>query len=284
MSAVARRDVLTGGIAFVSLPFGAVAFAHAGEPRCSLNGNFEQGGLVVGKAEAGADVRMDATRLHVSPEGLFAFGLAYDQKKAARLAIRYADGARETKRVVPFRRQYEVQSVTGIPERFVTPSPEEQLRSEREHALVAEVRKRDSDRLWFNERFDWPVNGIISGRFGSQRILNGVPSAPHLGIDIAAGEGALIRAPASASVVIAQEFFFEGNYTLLDHGHGVFTSYLHQSRLLVKVGDEIARGAALGLVGRTGRATGPHLHWGMNWFQLRLDPSLSTRSPAPTKA
>jgi len=252
--------------------------------RIALTGSMEQGSLAIGKVDAGSDVKINGGRVLVSKDGTFAAGFEYDQKSPTSLSAKFPDGTSETRNIVPVPRKYEVQSITGLPEHLVTPSPEEQARIAREHARVAELRKRDSAYDWFREPFDWPANGIISGLFGSQRILNGIPSAPHFGVDIAAPEGTPIHAPAGATVLIADAFFLEGNYTLLDHGHGVFTGYLHQSRQLVKEGDTVTRGQQIGAVGKTGRATGPHLHWAMNWFQVRLDPSLSTRTPAPAKA
>ena len=124
----------------------------------------------------------------------------------------------------------------------------------------------------------------MSGVFGSYRIDNGKPMSPHMGVDMANVEGTPIHAPTDAIVALTDDFFLEGGFTLLDHGHGVFTHYMHQSRRDVKVGDQVKRGDVIGKIGKTGRATGPHLHWGMNWFQVKLDPSRSTRTPVPPRA
>lgn len=277
---IGRRLFLAASAALTALP----RFAFAQASRTMLGGSTTQGGLAVGKTEAGAALMLDGKPLHVSPAGDFAFGFAYDQKTPSILAARYADGLTETHDVTPSIRQYEIQSITGLPPKFVAPPPEDEASIKAEHARLAEARTRDSDATWFAEPLDWPAKGIISGVFGSQRILNGVPSAPHFGVDIAGGEGAPIHAPADATVLMAEDFFLEGGFTLLDHGHGVFTEYLHQSKFLVKPGDAVARGQQIGNIGHTGRATGPHLHWAMNWFQVRLDPSLSTRTPAPDRA
>jgi murein DD-endopeptidase MepM/ murein hydrolase activator NlpD len=277
---IERRLFLAASAALTALP----RFAFAQTSRTTLGGSAMQGGLAVGKTEAGAAIMLDGKPLHVSPVGDFAFGFSYDQKTPSVLAARYADGLTETRDVTPAVRQYEIQSITGLPPKFVQPSPEDEARIKAEHARLAEARTRDSDATWFATPLDWPAKGIISGVFGSQRILNGVPSAPHFGVDIAGGESASIHAPANATVLMAEDFFLEGGFTLLDHGHGVFTEYLHQSKFLVKAGDTVARGQQIGNIGHTGRATGPHLHWAMNWFQVRLDPSLSTRTPAPDRA
>ena len=227
---------------------------------------------------------LDGETLHVSEDGRFAFGFDFDRTKPVVLAADYSDGTSETRSVSPVVRHYEIQSITGLPEAYVTPPPDILERIKREHAIVAEARKRDSDERGFASAFDWPAAGILSGVFGSQRILNGKPMAPHFGVDIAAPVGTPIHAPADGVVLVSQDFYLEGGFTLLDHGHGVSTAYMHQSVRKVSEGERVARGSVIGLVGQTGRATGPHVHWGMNWFQVRLDPSRSTATPAPPKA
>lgn len=278
---IARRAFLAASAALAACPRAAFAAAS----RLALTGSFEQGSLVLGKVDAGTRIAIDGTMVHVSPAGDFAFGFAYDQRKPCVIAARFTDETRETRIVEPVARQYEIQRITGLPEKFVTLPPEVLDRRKREVAMIAAAHARDSDLDWFTEKFDWPVAGIISGPFGSQRILNGKAMAPHFGVDIAARAGTPIAAPAPARVALAgPDFYLEGGLTILDHGHGVTTSYLHQSRQAVKVGDNVVRGQVIGEVGMTGRATGPHLHWGFNWFQIRLDPSRSARTPAPARA
>ncbi|HEY1709150.1 MAG TPA: M23 family metallopeptidase [Rhizomicrobium sp.] len=272
--------------AFLGTALAALPFAARGDDAASrivLTGTMEQGSLVVGKTAPGSKVSLDGKPLGVGPNGYFTFGFAFDQKAACALAAHFPDGTTESRDLTPVARQYEVQAINGLPEKFVSPPKEIEARVQREHALVAEARTHVTDAEWFADPFEWPAHGIISGQFGSQRVLNGKPSAPHFGVDIAAGEGGEIRAPTDAIVALAEQFYLEGGYTMLDHGHGVFTGYLHQSKQLVKRGDSVKRGQVIGLVGRTGRATGPHLHWAMNWFQVRLDPSRSTRTPTASK-
>jgi murein DD-endopeptidase MepM/ murein hydrolase activator NlpD len=278
---IARRAFLAASAALAAYPRAAFAVAS----RLALTGSFDQGGLVLGKVDAGSRIAIDGTMVHVSSAGNFAFGLGYDQKKPCVIAARFTGETRESRIVQPVARQYEIQRITGLPEKFVTLPPEVLERRKREVAMIAAAHARDSDLDWFTEKFDWPVAGIISGTFGSQRILNGKAMAPHFGVDIAARTGTPIAAPAPARVALAgPDFYLEGGLTILDHGHGVTTSYLHQSRQAVKVGDNVVRGQVIGEVGMTGRATGPHLHWGLNWFQIRLDPSRSARMPAPARA
>jgi murein DD-endopeptidase MepM/ murein hydrolase activator NlpD len=246
-----------------------------------LSGTLEQGSLVIGRVPAGSSVTLDGALLHVSQDGVFAFGFAFDQSAPAQLVARFPDGTEERREIAPVVRKYDIQRISGLPEPLVTPPAEAQERIQKEHALVAEARKLDTDGLGFTQPFDWPTAGVISGVFGSQRILNGEPKAPHFGVDIAAPEGSPIRAPAEGTVAICGDYYLEGGFTMIDHGHGVSTCYFHQSKRIAKQGDRVLRGDLIGLVGQTGRATGPHVHWGMNWFQMRLDPSRSTLAPAP---
>jgi murein DD-endopeptidase MepM/ murein hydrolase activator NlpD len=281
---IPRRIFVTNAIALSVLPRAALALPSP--PSFSLRGTREQGSLLVGKLVAPAEVTVDGKSLSVSPEGYFAFGIEYDQTAGLRLStVNKRDGTTTNSVIAPIARKYEVQVVNGLPERTVSPSPKEIERIKHENALVAKVRTRDTAGIGFSEVFDWPVPGIISSFFGSQRKLNGQLQAPHFGVDIAAPASTPIHAPADGTITLAEpEFFLTGVTTVLDHGHGVFTSYVHQNTLKVAVGQAVKRGDIIGLVGMKGRATGPHLHWGLNWFQMRLDPSLSTRTPAPAKA
>lgn len=278
---IPRRRFLAGSSALAVLPYRVLA---AEAPRLTLSGPLEQGSLVIGTAR-GAAVTVGSTDVSVSPEGIFAFGLNYDQTKSSVITAKFADGKVETRDCTPVIRKYDIQHVNGLPQKFVTPPPDVLERIRRENALVAEARKRDTQATDFVQPFDWPAKGIISGTFGSQRIDNGTPMAPHFGVDIAAPANSPIHAPADGIVSLAEpDFYLTGGTTMLDHGHGVSTVYIHQNELKVKRGDGVKRGDLIGLVGMKGRATGPHLHWGMNWFQMRLDPSRSTATPAPAKA
>jgi murein DD-endopeptidase MepM/ murein hydrolase activator NlpD len=269
----------------LALAPGCMAAPSSSGSRLSLSGSLKQGSLVIGRTEPHTRVLVNKTPVLVSDTGLFAFGFDYDQKKPTAVVVQYADRSSETRFVQPIARTYEIQRINGLPEKFVSPPSDIQKRIDDENARIAKARERDTPGTAFAEPFDWPTNGIISSVFGSQRILNGVPKAPHFGVDIAAPEGTPIHAPADATVSLAEpDFYLTGGTTVLDHGHGVFTMYIHQSALRVAVGQMVKRGDLVGLVGMKGRATGPHLHWGMNWFQMKLDPSLSTRTPVPAKA
>jgi murein DD-endopeptidase MepM/ murein hydrolase activator NlpD len=239
---------------------------------------------MLGRVPDGATVTMNGNNLKIL-KGLFAFGIGRDDLEPILVRVVFPDGRSEEAMIDPIARAYETQVITGLPEEMVTPPPDMLERIAREAAMVREVRRRNTDQIWFAERLDWPAQGPISGVYGSGRLLNGKPRTPHWGVDIAAPEGWPVRAPAPAIVSLAEpDFYLSGATIILDHGHGVSTAYLHLSRLDVKAGDAPKRGDLIGAVGKSGRATGPHLHWGLNWFQVRLDPSLAASSPAPTRA
>jgi murein DD-endopeptidase MepM/ murein hydrolase activator NlpD len=277
---ISRRALLASGGALTVMAFSA----RATSSRVTLSGTMEQGSLIVGRTEPRARVLFDSDPLHVSPEGLFACGLEWNRTEAAHLSVQFADGTSESHEIAPVVRTYNVQHVNGLPPNTVTPPADVLERIHREAEMIGDARRKDSDAVWFAEPFDWPAPGVMSGVFGSQRIDNGQPMSPHMGVDMANIEGTPIHAPANATVSISDDYYLDGGFTLLDHGHGVSTSYLHQSKRLVKPGDVILRGQVIGLIGMTGRATGPHLHWAMNWFQVKLDPSRSTRTPVPPRS
>jgi murein DD-endopeptidase MepM/ murein hydrolase activator NlpD len=169
-----------------------------------------------------------------------------------------------------------------VPEATVNPPPDIAARIEREQAKVSAARTRDDDRDDYETAFDWPVQGRVSGVYGSQRVYNGTPKSPHSGLDVAAAKGTPVHAPAAGIVTLAEpDLYLTGGTVLLDHGHGVSSNFLHFSRIDVHVGDRVEKGQVLGLVGATGRATGPHMHWGMNWFGVRVDPQLMLPAAAP---
>ena len=249
--------------------------------RFSLSGSMEQGSLVTGSAPPGSLAALDGRPLRVSADGRFAFGFAPDQTAASLITVRYPDGGGDSRSYTPIVRQYDVQRVNGLPQNTVTPPPEVRERIAREAEAIFLTRLSDTPGRDFLSGLDWPAPGVESGIFGSQRINNGVPGSPHYGVDMAAPTGTPIRAPADGVVSLSDDHYLSGGLTLIDHGQGVSTAYLHQSARLVKAGDVVKRGQRIGLIGATGRATGPHLHWAMNWFQVRLDPSRSTRKPKP---
>ena len=238
-----------------------------------LTGNAVQGGLVIGRVGPGNHVFVDGKSVRVA-DGMFCFGFGRDADKPSILKVVYPKNYEETRAVLPKKRNFHIQRINGLPEKYVSPPKDILERIARDAKIVAEARTKDSDEDWFTEKFDWPAEGPISSVYGSQRILNGEPREAHYGVDIAAPEGTPIHAPVPGVVTLAEELYLSGNTMIIDHGHGVSTCYLHMSRQDVKVGDALKRGVRIGLVGKTGRVTGPHLCWRMNWFQTRLDAAL----------
>jgi len=234
-----------------------------------------QGGLVKGQVPAGSALELDGKEIQVTAEGRFVFGFNRDDTEARVLAARFPDGSKAEKSVRPGKREFRVQEIDGLPPEQVTPPDDVLERIRSEARLVARARDRFEGHEDWVEGFDWPVEGRISGEYGSQRILNGEPRQPHFGVDIAAPDGTPIKAPAGGVVSMTHEdMYFSGATLVVDHGHGVSTTYLHMSEISVEPGQRVHRGDLLGKVGATGRATGPHLCWRMNWGSTRVDPAL----------
>ncbi|MHA1569264.1 MAG: M23 family metallopeptidase [Alphaproteobacteria bacterium] len=250
----------------------------------TLTGQRVQGGVLIGRTEPGARLTLDGGELRVSPEGNFVFGFGRKAAPRAVLKVRYADGAVEEHALAVKARKYKVERIEGLPPKMVTPSERDLVRIRADHKLIKAARKRDIAAPYFAGGFDWPVRGRISGVYGSQRILNGKPKNPHTGIDVAAPTGTLIVAPAAGEVTLAHpDMYYTGMTVILDHGHGLSSYLIHMSAILVKAGDRVKKGDPIGRVGATGRVTGPHLHWGMNWRKARLDPRLVV-GPMPKSA
>lgn len=234
-----------------------------------------QGALVIGEVATGSSVRYAGRELQVAPDGAVVFGVGRDEKGPVALEVRDRGGQRTRIEIAVTPRAWPIERVEGVPPKTVEPPPEIAARIQREQARVVAARVRDDAREDFLATFVWPVTGRISGRFGNQRIYNGVPKAPHSGMDIAVPQGTPVKAPASGLVTFADpDLYLTGGTVLIDHGHGVSSNFLHLSRLDVRVGERVEQGQVIGAVGQTGRATGPHLHWGLNWFDVRLDPLL----------
>ena len=237
--------------------------------------SMSQGALVEATVPAGSTATVNGKSVHVGADGMLVFGAGRDEKGPITVVVTRPDGQRDTTRIAVTARAWPVERVNGVPPKTVNPPPDIAARIQREQAEVAAARQRDDEREDFAQGFIWPVKGRISGRFGSQRIFNGTPKSPHPGMDIAVPEGTPVKAPASGIVTFAKPgLYLTGGTVLIDHGFGVSSNFLHLSRLNVQVGQHVQQGDVIGAAGMTGRATGPHLHWGVNWFEVRLDPML----------
>ncbi len=267
-----------GFVAALVLAGGAVA----AEPY-TLKGDWEQGSVLVGTTTPGTKVTFNGRKLSVSPEGLFVFALDRDAKPEAELRVAPPHEADVVETHSVTRREWDIQPIAGLPPKLVNPPPETAARIKREQALIGAVKQRDTARSDFAMPFIWPVTGRISGVFGSQRILNGTPKSPHYGVDVAVPIGTKVVAPAGGIVSLAErDLYFTGGTVIIDHGHGLQSILVHLSKLLVKPGEMVTQGQLVAESGMTGRATGPHLHWGLYWFDEHVDAQKFTGPmPAP---
>ena len=239
-----------------------------------FNGKFIQGHFILGKTEPNSKVIIDKRQIKVSKDGFFAFGIGKDRKYDVVIKV-IKDG--ETKKVIKKvqKRKYNIQRIDGLEEKKVTPPEEVYERIKKENILIAKAREINSDLDFFKNKFILPVDdAIITGVYGSQRILNGKPRWPHYGIDFAQKLGTPIKAMADGVVTMAeQDLYFTGATLIFDHGHGISTLYMHLDKIFVELGDIVKQGEIIGTVGSSGRSTGPHLDVRLNWFGTRLDPA-----------
>ena len=239
-----------------------------------FKGKFIQGHFIIGKTDQDSKVFIDKKEIKVSKDGYFAFGLDRDRKYDVTITIK-SNG--KTKRIVKRvqKRKYNIQRIDGLDEKKVTPPEEVYERIKKENKLIAEARAIDSDLVFFKDKFIIPVDdAIITGVYGSQRILNGKPKWPHYGLDFAQDEGTQVKAMISGMVTLAEpNLYYSGGTLIFDHGHGISTLYMHMHEIFVEKEQKVNQGDIIGTVGSTGRATGPHLDVRLNWFSTRLDPS-----------
>ena len=237
-----------------------------------FKGKFLQGHYIIGLTDPSAKIIVDKKEVRVSKDGYFVFGIDRDRKLD--LIITKIQNEKKIKIIKKvFKRKYNIQRIDGLEESKVTPPESVYKRIKEENNKIGKARAINSDLPFFKDQFIMPVEGIISGVYGSQRILNGKPKWPHYGIDIAAKKGTLIKSSASGTVTMAEDdLYYTGGTIIMDHGHGISTIYSHLENVMVSVGDLINQGDIIGSVGSTGRSTGPHLDFRVNWFQTRLDP------------
>ena len=237
-----------------------------------FKGKFLQGHFIVGITNPSAKIIIDKKEVKVSKDGFFAFGIDRDRKFDLTIT-KIQDGKKEKIIKKVLKRKYNIQRIDGLEESKVTPPESVYKRIKEENNKIGKARAINSDLPFFKNQFIMPVKGIISGVYGSQRILNGKPKWPHYGIDIAAKKGTMIKSSGSGTVTMAEDdLYYTGGTIIMDHGHGISTIYSHLESVMVSVGDKINQGDIIGTVGSTGRSTGPHLDFRVNWFQTRLDP------------
>jgi len=240
-----------------------------------LQGSLQQGGLVLGEIAPGSVAFYQGKPLQTTPSGQFLLGLGREAPESIELTVVDAKSMQTIHKFAISQRQYSIQRVNGVPSKTVTPSDVDLARIRSDSALVRQARKDRTSEMDFLAGFQKPLIGPITGVYGSQRVYNGVPKNPHYGVDYAAPTGTEVVAPAAGIVRLAHpDLFYSGGTMIIDHGHGLSSSFLHLSGLLVAEGTRVRRGQPVALVGATGRATGPHLDWRMNWHQQRIDPQL----------
>ena len=240
-----------------------------------LTEQFFQGALIVGKTSPTNKVSLNGKAIKVSSTGDYALGFSRDEKNNSELVIISPNGATEKRILKPLKREYNIQKVEGIAKKIMNPNKKANIRAGEDNKKISAARKVDSDLTAFAQGFIAPIEGTITGVYGSQRYYNGVPKRPHYGLDYAGKKGDPVKAPANGTVLMyVPDMFYSGGTMIIDHGHGVSSTFLHLSNSYVKVGDKVTKGQLVAAVGSSGRATGPHLDWRINWFNVRLDPAL----------
>ena len=237
-------------------------------------GDFKQGSFILGKTDPNSKVFVDNKKIRVSKDGYFAFGLDRDRKNNVLIKVKIKEETKLFEKKV-FKRNYKIQRIDGLPSKQVTPPPEVYDRIKKDNVLIGKARAINSKLDFFKNKFIYPIDKyIITGVYGSQRILNGKPRRPHYGIDFHAPEGTPVKSMMDGIVTLVEnDMYFTGGTIIFDHGHGISTLYMHMKDINVKVGQKVIRGEIVGTLGQSGRATGPHLDIRLNWFDVKLDPA-----------
>ncbi len=257
----------------VACVFSGNIFAQ--QPGVKLSGEIKQGALVLGKTATTNQVTFDGKILPITAQGDFVFGFSRDDIKKHQLVITNAEGEKYTKILTPKKRHYNIQRINGIAKKIMQPNPKAIAHIKKDNMQIKQARAVKSGLTAFAHGFIAPNKGQITGVYGSQRVFNGKPKRPHFGLDFAAKTGDKVIAPADGVVTLfVPDMFYSGGTLLIDHGHGISSSFLHLSKSYVKKGDKVSKGDKIAEVGSSGRATGPHLDWRINWYKVRLDPAM----------
>ena len=243
-----------------------------------LSGEIKQGGLIIGKTQPKSKVMLNERILPVSTNGDYVFAFSRNDKKEYQLKITAPNGTVEQKKLVPTKRDYKISRIEGISKKIMNPNKKANVRAKQDSVAIKKVRKISSKLTDFSQGFIAPRSSRITGVYGSQRFYNGVPKNPHYGVDYAGAIGAPVKAPASGEILLwVPDMFYSGGTLVIDHGHGITSNFLHLSESLVKVGDYVNQGQVIAKVGNSGRVTGAHLDWRMNWHNVRFDPQLAMK-------
>ena len=238
-----------------------------------FKGSFLQGSFILGKTQPQSKVIVDKKKVKVTNNGYFAFGLSRDRKNNVVIKIT-KNGITKIIEKKVLKREYKIQKIDGLPKKQVTPPPEVYERIKKDNILIGRARSIDTGYNFFKDKFIYPIEKyIVTGVYGSQRILNGKPRRPHYGVDFHAPEGTPVKAMMDGEVTLSEkDLYFTGGTIIFDHGHGISTLFMHMKDVNVKVGQKVKQGQIVGSLGKSGRATGPHLDVRLNWFDVKLDP------------
>jgi murein DD-endopeptidase MepM/ murein hydrolase activator NlpD len=263
---------ITGLLITLATP--AIADGH----NITITGEIKQGGLVVGKTDVDNTVKLNGKTLAVSATGDYVFGFGRDDSSDYNLVISQANGKEQRRVITPAKRQYQEQSITGIAKSIMQPSAKAIARSNKDSGQIRAARKISSQLSSFSTGFIAPIDGVITGVYGSRRIFNGVKKRPHFGLDYAGKIGDPVKSPAAGKILLyVPDMFYSGGTMIIDHGQGVTSTFLHLSNSYVQVGDQVNQGQIIAAVGNSGRVTGPHLDWRINWFGIKIDPALALK-------
>ena len=248
---------------------------HVASAKTQLTEQFFQGALIVGKTAPENKVMLNGKAIKVSASGDYVLGFSRDEKNNSVLTITSPNGEIDKRTLKPLKREYNIQRIEGIAKKIMNPNKKANIRVGEDNKKIKAARSIGSNLTAFAQGFIAPIEGTITGVYGSQRYYNGVPKWPHYGLDYAGNTGDPVKAPADGVVLMyVPDMFYSGGTMIIDHGHGVSSTFLHLSDSYVKVGDKVSKGQIVAAVGASGRATGPHLDWRINWFNVRLDPAL----------
>ena len=271
-----RKPIFSALFAATTVLVSSLGYANeSGLPFPLIKGQLTQGSMLVGKLPDAKEVIFAERSLMRDAKGHFVFGVGRDAPQEQHLKWQSADGKWHKVSFTISQREYDIDKIEGVEKKYVSPSPEVSERIRNDAIMVKTARASASTRTDFLAPVYKPASGRISGVYGSQRYFNGTPKRPHYGLDIANKTGTPIYAPLPGKVAFAHpDLYYSGGTLIIDHGHGITSTYIHMHKLDVEQGDEVKTGTVIGQIGATGRVTGPHLDWRLNWFDTRLDPQI----------
>ena len=236
-----------------------------------ISGYPVEGNLIVARTNPSNKIKINNEFLEIDESGIFVFGFHRDEENPIKLVIINNENEQFKTSIKPIKRVYKIQRIDGLKKSMVTPPEDTISRIKSDRKKANKARKVKHEMGDFIQGFDWPLKGLITGVYGSQRILNDIPKSPHFGIDISVPIGTSVKAPASGIVTLTEDLYYSGYTVILNHGLNINSTFLHLSEIHVDVGDRIGRGDLIGHSGDTGRSTGPHLDWRIDWNGKRLD-------------